>query len=125
MHFWEFLFLPACNREHISEMWKPESSSLFRAAMSRVKTVLNSNLAKNYKPKECIPVDEQLFPYRGHTKFTQHIPSKPAKYGMKIFWACDAANAYPLQGQLYARKPPDGERQVNEGERTVLDLVAR
>lgn len=88
-------------------------------------TMLNSNLAKNYKPKECITVDEQLFPYRGHTKFTQYIPSKPAKYGIKIFWACDAANAYPLQGQLYTGKPLDGERQVNVGERTVLDLVAK
>jgi hypothetical protein len=81
-------------------------------------------LQKNYKPTENITVDEQLFPYRGHTKFTQYIPTKPAKYGIKFFWACDAANAYPLQSQIYTGKPPDGERQVNVGERTVLDLVA-
>ncbi|KAL4090139.1 hypothetical protein QTP88_025038 [Uroleucon formosanum] len=87
-------------------------------------TMLNYNLQKNYKPTENITVDEQLFPYRGHTKFTQYIPSKPAKYGIKIFWACDAANAYPLQGKIYTGKPQDGERQVNVGERTVLDLVA-
>ncbi|CAJ0968605.1 unnamed protein product [Ranitomeya imitator] len=59
-------------------------------------TMLNSNLERAYKPYHCITVDEQLFPFRGHTKFTQYIPSKPAKYGIKIFWACDSSNAYPL-----------------------------
>lgn len=88
-------------------------------------TMLNQNLQSNYKPTENITVDEQLFPYRGHTKFTQYMPSKPAKYGIKVFWACDAANAYPLQGKIYTGKPLDGERQVNIGERTVLDLVAK
>ena len=87
-------------------------------------TMLNSNLMGAYKPHECITIDEQLFPFRGRTKFTQYIPSKPAKYGIKIFWACDASNAYPLEGQLYTGKPTDGPRQVNVGERTVLDLVS-
>ncbi|XP_050523719.1 piggyBac transposable element-derived protein 4-like [Daktulosphaira vitifoliae] len=86
--------------------------------------MLNQNLHKNYKPTENITVDEQLFPYRGHTKFTQYIPSKSAKYGIKVFWACDAANAYPLHGKIYTGKSQDGKRQVNIGERTVLDLVA-
>lgn len=58
--------------------------------------MLNQNLHKNYTPTENLAVDEQLFPYRRHTKFTQYIPSKSAKYGIKIFWACDAANAYSL-----------------------------
>lgn len=47
-------------------------------------TTLNQNVHKNYKPTENITVDEQLFPYRGHTTFTQYIPSKPAKYGINI-----------------------------------------
>ena len=47
--------------------------------------MLNKNLEKVYKPHDCITIDEQLFPFRGHTKFTQYIPSKPARYGIKIF----------------------------------------
>ena len=58
---------------------------------------LNKNLEKAYKPYECITIDEQLFLFGGHTKFTEYIPSKPAKNGIKVFWACDASNAYPLQ----------------------------
>ena len=45
-------------------------------------------------------------------------------YGIKVFWACDASNAYPLQGQIYTGKPTDGPRQVNVGEQTVLNLVS-
>lgn len=85
--------------------------------------MLNVNLKSGYKPGECVTVDEQLFPFRGHTKFTQYIPSKPAKYGIKVFWACDASTSYPLKGILYTGKPIDGERQRNVGEKVVLDLV--
>ena len=46
---------------------------------------LNENLAKNFELYESIIVDEQLFPYRGRTRFTQFIPSKSAKYGIKIW----------------------------------------
>ncbi|KAJ8941648.1 hypothetical protein NQ314_010292 [Rhamnusium bicolor] len=45
-------------------------------------------------------------------------------YEIKVFWACNASNGYHLQGQLYTGNPPDGERQKNIVERTVLDLVA-
>lgn len=94
------------------------------AAIRDIWAMLNDNLRRNYKPGECITVDEQLYGYRGRTRFTQYMPSKPEKYGIKIFWACDASNSYPLQGQLYTGKPTEGERQTNIGERTVLDLVS-
>ena len=56
-----------------------------KAALIRdVWTMFNSNLSKMYKPTENVTIDEQLYPYRGHTIFTQYIPSKPAKYGIKI-----------------------------------------
>jgi hypothetical protein len=86
-------------------------------------TMLNSNLAKQYKPTEHLTIDEQLFAYRGRTKFTQYIPSKPAKYGIKVWWICDAENSYPLAGQLYTGKSSAG-RERDVGERVVKDLVA-
>ena len=52
-----------------------------KAASTRgIWIILNRNLEKSYKPYECITIDQQLFPFRGHTKFTQYIPSKSAKY---------------------------------------------
>ena len=68
-------------------------------------------------------MDEQLFPFRGRTPFTQYLPSKPAKYGIKIFWVADAETFYPWKGKIYAGKLAGAERQTNIGPNTVLDLV--
>jgi len=44
----------------------------------------NKNLSKLYYPDENVTVDEQLVPFRGGCRFKQHIPSKPAKYGLNV-----------------------------------------
>lgn len=78
-----------------------------------------------YEPYENITVDEQLFPYRGKTKFTQYIPSKPAKYGIKVWWACDSKTKYPLQGKLYTGRVDGEEREVKQGENVLLQFANR
>ena len=91
------------------------------AAIKDIWLILNSNLSKLYVPSDCIVVDEQLFPYRGRTRFTQYMPSKPAKYGIKVWWVCDASNSYPMSGQIYTGKSAEG-RETMQGERVVKDL---
>lgn len=94
------------------------------APISDLWNMMNMNLEHYYKPSENLTVDEQLFPYRGRTRFTQYIPSKPAKYGIKVWWVCDSKNSYPLHGQIYTGQRATG-REVNQGERVVKDLVSR
>lgn len=95
------------------------------APIDDIWTMMNHNLQEAYTPNAAITVDEQLFPYRGRTRFTQYIPSKPAKYGIKIWWVCDSSTNYPLKGQIYTGKRPTEEREINQGERVVLDLVEK
>ena len=45
------------------------------AAIDDIWQMLQHNLAVAYSPHEALTVDEQLFPYRGRTRFTQYIPS--------------------------------------------------
>lgn len=52
-------------------------------------------------------VDEQLYLYRGDTCFTQYIPSKPAKYGIKMWWVCGSITSY-------TGMDPSGEREKNQ-----------
>lgn len=92
------------------------------AAISENFNLVNANLKKYHVPSDCLTVDEQLFPYRGRTRFTQYIPSKPAKYGNKMWWLCDAKSFYPLNGQIYTGKI-DNQRDVNQGARVVKQLV--
>jgi hypothetical protein len=58
-----------------------------------------ATLQRHYRPDSCITIDEQLVATRGRCSFRQYIPSKPGKYGIKIFWACDSATSYPLKGK--------------------------
>lgn len=95
------------------------------AAIDDIWQMLQSNLAAAYTPHDAVTVDEQLFPYRGRTRFTQYIPSKPAKYGIKIWWLCDSKSFYPVKGMIYSGKLPDQAREVNQGQNVVLQLSER
>lgn len=74
--------------------------------------IINTNLLKYYIPGKNLTIDEQLVPFRGRVSFRQYIPSKPDKYGMKIWWICDSVNSYPLKGIPYLGKLGP-ERGVN------------
>lgn len=93
------------------------------AAIDDIWNMLQSNLSNGYLPHDALTVDEQLFPYRGRTPFTQYIPSKPAKYGIKVWWLCDAKTNYPLKGIIYSGKPPGQERGVNLGYNVTTKLM--
>lgn len=80
-------------------------------------------LNRHYKPSVNITVDEQLVPFSGRCPFRQYMQSKPAKYGIKIWWSCDAETSFPLCGQVYLGKEENAAREVNQGNRVVKDVV--
>ncbi|KAJ8395758.1 hypothetical protein AAFF_G00029950 [Aldrovandia affinis] len=51
------------------------------------------------------------------------MPSKPAKYGIKIWAACDANSSYALNLQVYTGKPVGGAAERNQDMRVVLDMA--
>lgn len=91
------------------------------APFREVWNCVNKNLTKYYKPGRCLTIDEQLVPYRGRVSFRQYIPSKPDKYGMKIFWICDSITNYPLKGIPYLGKE-GRNRATNVAHNIVLEL---
>ncbi|KAF5277530.1 hypothetical protein FQR65_LT15976 [Abscondita terminalis] len=93
------------------------------AAIDDIWLMLQANLRGAYTPHSSLTVDEQLFPYRGRTRFTHYIPSKSAKYGIKVWWLCDSKYFYPLKGMIYGGKVPGRKREINQGQKIVLDLV--
>lgn len=80
-------------------------------------------LPKLYYPSENITVDEQLVSFRGRCPFKQYMPSKPAKYGIKIWTLCDSITSYVLKAQIYTGKEPGGKPEKNQGMRVVSDLT--
>lgn len=92
------------------------------AAISEMWMLMNDNLRKQYRPHNNITIDE-LFSLRGRVSFRQYIPSKPAKYGIKIFWACDSKTNYPLNGIIYLGRQPGQKTGKNLGENIVMKLM--
>jgi hypothetical protein len=82
--------------------------------------VINSQCA--LVPNESVTVDEQLYPYRGRCPFTQYMPSKPSKYGLKFWLLCDSTHYFCYNLHLYIGKE-DRPKDVGLGEHVVLELA--
>ncbi|KAK7105966.1 hypothetical protein V1264_017276 [Littorina saxatilis] len=81
------------------------------------------SLKSHYIPGPLLTVDEQLVPFRGRCSFLQYLPSKPDRYGMKVFWIADAEQNFPLYGVPYLGRPAGQERQVNLGRNIAVELA--
>lgn len=57
--------------------------------------------------------------FRGRYPFKQYIPSKPAKYGNKIWTLCDSKTSYVLETQIYTGKEAGTKPDKNQGMRVV------
>ena len=90
----------------ISEIW-----GLFLGSIQRV-----------YVPDDCITVNEQLVGYIGRILGRTYTPSKPRKYGLKIFCACESSIGYALNAIAYGGKEGDQVHQ-NLGQNIVLRLL--
>ena len=55
------------------------------AAVSEIWNIFVINLRRAYISDDCITADEQLVGYRGRILGRINIPSKPRKYGLKMF----------------------------------------
>ena len=80
------------------------------------------DLALYFNPNECITIDERLAPFRGRCAFRQYIPSKPNKYGLKIWIAADSQTSYILNAIPYLGKE-DTRINLSVEESAVLNLV--
>jgi hypothetical protein len=47
-----------------------------------------------YTMSPCVCVDESLVGFRGRCCFRVYMPSKPAKYGIKIWMLCDVGTSF-------------------------------
>lgn len=74
-------------------------------------------------PQTNLTIDEQLVAFRGRCGFIQYMPSKPAKYGIKIFWLCESQTGYAIDGTIYIGKQPGESVQRNLGMNTVINLI--
>lgn len=92
------------------------------APFRHVWTLFQSSLRFGYLPSKELTIDEQLLTSRNRCPFRQYIPSKPGKYGIKIFWLVDAENNYPLTAEIYLGTQPNAERSTGIAHELVMRL---
>ncbi|XP_030758011.1 uncharacterized protein LOC115883741 [Sitophilus oryzae] len=81
---------------------------------------------QNCKNAYCIganaTIDEKLEAFRGRCGFKQYIPSKPNKYGIKIFALVDASTTYCTNLEVYVGQQPEGPYKVKND---AFSIVSR
>ncbi|XP_069685978.1 piggyBac transposable element-derived protein 4-like [Periplaneta americana] len=94
------------------------------AAVREVFELFVQNSQRCYIPSEYVTTDEQLVAFRGRCPMKVYIPTKPAKYGIKIFAMVDVKTYYTHNLEIYAGIQPDGPfHQSNSAHAVVKRLV--
>lgn len=76
----------------------------------------------NFSSGSELTVDEQLVSFRGRCPFKMFIPSKPGRYGIKLWALCDSKTYYCLNLQPYVGRVGDVPER-GQGQRVVLQLT--
>ena len=93
------------------------------AAFNYIWSLFIQNCKTQFSLGAYTTVDEQLVPFRGRCPFTQYMPSKPAKYGIKIFWLCDASLLYAFNAKIYVGRQQGSAPEKNLGHNVVVNLT--
>lgn len=98
------------------------------AAISELLEKFNKNSQAAYTMGANATIDEMLVAFRGRCRFKMYMPSKPAKYGLKMQCLADARTCYVYNTYLYCGKGSDGmslsenEKKYNIPSQAVLRL---
>jgi hypothetical protein len=79
------------------------------------------NSQKAYIPELSLTIDEQLFPTKARCRFTQFMPNKPDKFGIKFWILAEVDSKYCLNVKPYLGK--DETRVDSLGTHVVMTLM--
>ncbi|TWW71244.1 hypothetical protein D4764_17G0007270 [Takifugu flavidus] len=91
------------------------------AAISNIWGLFVTNCITSYIPGRHITIDEQLFPSKTRCCFLQY--SKPGKFGIKFWVACDLKTKYVCNILPYLGKDPTRPRGERVSESVVMRLM--
>jgi len=74
-------------------------------------------------PGSMLTLDEELVTFRGRCPFKQYIPSKPGRNGLKFWILSDSKSSYFYNLETCIGKKPNSGREVNLGDKVILDLL--
>ena len=123
MSYNRFLFLLSAIRfdDRTTRSQRKETDKL--AAIRYILDEFVQNCKNIYCLSEFLTIDETLVPFRGRCSFIQYIPSKPAKYGIKIFALCDAKTYFTGNLEVYCGKQRTGPHEVSNSPADIAERL--
>jgi hypothetical protein len=92
------------------------------AAISGIWNDFIGNCLDSYRPGPFCTIDEHMVGFRGRCSFIMYLPSKPDKYGIKVFALVCSHCFYLYNAKIYTGK--EGTQPVRDlGSKTVLTLT--
>ena len=107
---------------HLNDNTKTDNTKLYK--VEPLFSYLQEKFASVYAPQQNVAVDESMVPWRGSISFRIFIPSKPMRFGMKLYMCCESESSYVSCMELYTGKKGD-KREVDHGPNVVKRLVQR
>lgn len=93
------------------------------AAFREVFEIVNANWSKNFSFSEYCTVDEMLPAFRGKCPFRIYMPSKPNKYGIKLYALVDAKMFYCGNMEVYIGKQHPGPYKLDTSNAALLPRI--
>ena len=82
---------------------------------------LDQKFSENFIPKTAT-IDESMIKFKGRLSFRQYLPSKPTKWGVKLWNMADSQTGYMHRFQVYSGKEDGQEKGLTH--RVVMDLCS-
>jgi len=92
------------------------------AAVQDIFELFLAKYRSSYRCGSSVTIDEQLISFHGRCRFIMYIPSKPGKYGLKMWVMADSDTYYCANVQLCAGKVGN-QPDVGQATRVVLELA--
>lgn len=81
--------------------------------VSNIAALLVRKWQHHYTPDKEVSIDETLVPFKGRSKYKQYIPSKPHKWGIKVWTLAESKTGYVSNWDLYrGQLPNDGTNRT-------------
>uniref|UniRef100_A0A2C9K8Q1 PiggyBac transposable element-derived protein domain-containing protein n=1 Tax=Biomphalaria glabrata TaxID=6526 RepID=A0A2C9K8Q1_BIOGL len=77
-----------------------------------------------YSPSQCLSLDQGMIPCKGRLAIKQYIKSKPIKWGIKAYMACDSNTGYIMNLEIYTGKTDNVIPELGVVGSVVVRLLA-
>ena len=92
-------FMHVADNETALQRGNPDFDPIYK--IRPIYDVLSLRFRTVYTPEQNICIDEAMAPWKGRLRFRQYIPSKPDKWGIKLYPICESSSGYICDFDVY------------------------